>query len=188
MEARSTKHSPRVDDALAAEVPGISNLVIETAETPLPGALGEEERRRRSELAMALRPSCFPAQREQLIVIAQNEVAPTWVLELLAALPTDTRFDTVQDVWDVAGGHREERDVIEPQSEPAPEPGPALGSAPSAVGVPTGTDAEPVVTTLRPPAVPIRLALGVAAAGIGIGISAARIVLAFGRRVVGIRG
>jgi hypothetical protein len=187
MEARSTKHSPRVDDALAAEVPAISNVVIETAEAPLPGALGEDERRRRSELAMALRPSCFPAQREQLILVAQNEVAPTWVLELLAELPIDTRFDTVQDVWEMAGGHREERDVIELQADAEPESTPGLGSAPSAVGVPTGTDAEPVVTRPRPPAAPIRLALGVAATGIGIGISAARIAIALGRRVVGIR-
>jgi hypothetical protein len=175
MDAGSTKHSARLDDVMAGETPLISNVVIESAAAPLPGALGDDERRRRSELAIALRPSCFPAQREALILVAQDEVAPTWILELLEALPIETRFDTVQDVWEVAGGHREERDVV----EPAPEPDGDAGDGPVAE---RASRESPDPGGSRPGA--FDLALGVATAGVGLGLAAARTTISFGRRTV----
>src|SRR4051812_37772598 len=100
MEQRSTTHSPRVDDAMAdaaealtrgepveprveewrmAEPPSdgepVAESIIEFAAPPVSGALGEDERRRRSELAVALRPSAFPGARDDLMRVALEEHA-----------------------------------------------------------------------------------------------------------------
>ena len=164
-------------------------MVLETTEAPPPGTLGEDERRRRSELAVALRPSCFPARREQLIVVARDEVAPTWVIELLEALPIDTRFDTVQDIWDVVGGRREERDAIPPEHEPdsaSEQEVPGTGM-PSAIPVATEAVGRQLSTSLQAtPAlvVVVQVGLGIAAVGIGLGISATRAAVSLGRRVI----
>jgi hypothetical protein len=185
MEERSTEHSPRIDDALADAVEPITRgapvdgrveerLVAEPADQgtavtavqgfaapPLPGTLGEAERRQRSELAIALRPSAFPGERDTLRRTAENEHAPDWILELLDRLPIDTRFDTVQDVWLALGGHHELRDPSEATDEHVETPDttpdvfpPELPRSPA--------DSRSLVT----------MSLGVAYVGIGVSLSA----------------
>ena len=138
MEQRGTKHSARVDDAMAAETEpltrgapvesraeefllkepttddGVNGETIVSADyLPSAGALDDVERERRSELAASLRPGVFPAQHHELIAVATSENAPEWVLDALADLPVETRFDNVQAVWDAIGGHRESRGTAE---------------------------------------------------------------------------
>jgi hypothetical protein len=109
MEERSTEHSPRIDDSLAEAVEPFTPGAPVDARVEVRGSHGEEERRQRSELAIALRPSAFPGERDALRRAAESERAPDWILELLDRLPIDTRFDTVQDVWEALGGHHEVR-------------------------------------------------------------------------------
>jgi hypothetical protein len=137
MPDRPTTHAPHVDDAMAADAEallrgapiearaqehrmveppddeGAVEAILDFAADPLPGTLGEAERRRRSELAAALRPHAFPAERDELVRVAEREGAPEWVLDALEQLPMDTRFDTPQGVWEALGGHREQREVPE---------------------------------------------------------------------------
>ena len=101
MADRSTTHSAQVDDAMAADAEALTRgapiesrtqesrmseaqddeleveAIIDFASDPVPGSLGEAERRR-SELAMALRPHSFPGERDQLLRVAEREQAPDW--------------------------------------------------------------------------------------------------------------
>jgi len=144
MADQAGTHSAHVDESMAEEVEALTrgapveprahesrmveppdgdvsvDAIIEFAAEPLPGALGETERRRRSELAIALRPHAFPGDRDKLLRVAEGERAPDWILEALQRLPSETRFDTPQEVWVALGGHREVRDV-EPIVGQAPE-------------------------------------------------------------------
>ena len=88
---------------------GDIEAIIDSSAEPLRGVLGETERRRRSELAIALRPHAFPGERDQLLRAAEGEQAADWILEALRRLPIDTRYDTPQQVWLALGGHREVR-------------------------------------------------------------------------------
>jgi hypothetical protein len=132
---RSSQHSPRVDDAMAADVRPLLQGSPEEArsqegrlqegpsddehlsagarpEDYLP--LGEDELspsevELRSRLAQALLPSAFPAGREDLIESAHREQAPASVLELLDRLPPGGAYANVEAVWEALGGHREHR-------------------------------------------------------------------------------
>ena len=157
MPDRSTTHAAHLDDSMAADTESLTRgapvesrthedrmaeppdddseveAIIAFAADPVPGSLGEDERRRRSELAIALRPHAFPSERDELLRVAEHEHAPDWVLVALEQLPINTRFDTPQDVWIALGGHRE---IREPgpaghQARVAPPPGPPA-SAPVA--------------------------------------------------------
>jgi hypothetical protein len=167
-ETSNTKHSARVDDVLAAEIEADEDLElpVEAPTTPLPGPLTEAERQRRSELAIALRPGAFPADRGRLLQVAHSEHATEPILELLEALPIDTRFDTVQDVWEAAGGHRESRDL------PAAVPSPLPSTAPR-----SGATGSPRAGALT-------IALGVVATGFGFAVDVARAVVRGAQRVV----
>jgi hypothetical protein len=195
---RSAKHSPRLDEALAAEgeevavgVPVDLNfeLADEDAEVDLhaveavlhssvEGALGDEERKRRSEFAAVLHPNMFPAERDALIRVARDEHALQWMLELLEQLPIDTRFDTVQDVWLAVGGHREERAVASHTASTE-----NLGRAPSL------TAAEPNETAPRMDRVRSErsvelIALGIAGWAFDCTLSVARVAASLLRRSV----
>src|SRR5262245_5213333 len=137
MPDQRTTHAPYVDDSMAAEARSLTrgapiesrsqefrmaeppdddveiDAIIDFAAEPVPGSLGEAERRRRSELAIALRPHAFPGQRDELLRVAERERAPEWILDALERLPIDTRFDTPQEVWVALGGHREVRGATE---------------------------------------------------------------------------
>ena len=62
-----------------------------------------------SQPAQALRPSDFPANRERLLEVARDGLAPTRVVAVLEDLPDDRQFDTVEDIWESLGHGREER-------------------------------------------------------------------------------
>jgi len=97
MERQSNLHSPRVDDELE-DAEGVD----ETA-----GGLSRGEVVARSELAIHLRPSIFPAGRDAILEWAEEEHAPTALLGQLRALPQDS-YENVQQVWEALGGRREE--------------------------------------------------------------------------------
>ena len=146
---RSTTHSARLDDEMAAETASLTHgapveahaeewraqespgdgepgaeSVVQFADEPVAGALDDNERRRRSELAAALPGHAFPGDRGTLIHAAEAEHAPEWIVEALRTLPIDTRFDTPQDVWSALGGHREVRaqQPVPPVEMPASVP------------------------------------------------------------------
>jgi hypothetical protein len=135
VERGSTQHSHRLDDALADEVeplvrsgrePRASEDRLHEPEAddeptpdsrvsgrdgpPMPGLLDLDEIEARSMLAASLRPSAFPADREELQAVADSEHAPPDVLEALRTLPPGIRFVNVQQVWEALGGEREQRD------------------------------------------------------------------------------
>ena len=160
-ETSNTMHSARVDDVLAAEIDAEEDLELPAAapSTPLPGPLNEAERRHRSELAIALRPGVFPADRGLLLQVAKSGDANAGIVELLERLPIDTRFDTVQDVWEAAGGHRELRD------------GPAAPERDVEAGAPVRPGAPD-----RARAGVVTVALGAVATGVVIAFDVARTV------------
>ncbi|MDQ1521756.1 MAG: hypothetical protein QOI55_2829 [Actinomycetota bacterium] len=134
-ERGSTHHSGRVDDVLADEVEPLVRSGHESRaeddrlheppadDEPLPdariaspnrpgdGVLDLDEIEARSSLAASLRPSAFPADRDALLTVAEQQHAPPDVLEELASLPAGIRFVNVQQVWEFLGGDRERRDV-----------------------------------------------------------------------------
>src|SRR5690242_2115434 len=165
VERQSTQHSQRLDEELADEVEpllrsGAEARVHESRfheppaddeplpdariggeDTPMPGALDLDDIEARSLLAASLRPSAFPADRDELLVVADEEHAPPDVVEALSTLPAGRRFVNVQQVWEALGGERERRGattdvpdeveveievelepVFEPEPEPEPEP------------------------------------------------------------------
>jgi hypothetical protein len=135
VERGSTQHSGRMDDALAEEVEPLVRSGHETRATedreheppaddeplpdvriagedvPMPGLLDLDEIEARSTLATSLRPSVFPADREHLLEVANEQYAPPDVLEALETLPPRRRFVNVQQVWEALGGDRERRDT-----------------------------------------------------------------------------
>ena len=54
----------------------------------------------RSEIARFLGPAAFPGDRDALISVAKDNDATDEVLGLLKDLPTDTTFETTQEVVD----------------------------------------------------------------------------------------
>jgi hypothetical protein len=136
MERQSNKHSPRIDDAMEHEVESLTRgapvesrsdparemegaaedeptpeSVIEHAElsNSRAGALSTADVRRRSELAQHLRPSIFPATRDDVVECARSEEAPTQLLEDLEQLPARV-YQTTEAVWEAMGGSHEARE------------------------------------------------------------------------------
>ncbi len=137
MERQSNLHSPRVDEQLEHEVSSLthgapiearveeSRLMEDAGDgepvaqaivgelhdaeggDELAGGLSRTEVNARSELAIHLRPSIFPAGRDAIIECAEDEHAPTDLLGQLRALPHG-EYATVQEVWEALGGKREE--------------------------------------------------------------------------------
>jgi uncharacterized protein DUF2795 len=159
MERQSNVHSPRVDDELAHEVESLTRgapvesrvdpartkedaadgepvpqaIVAEPTDPADPVALGHDEVRARSELAIHLLPSRFPMTRAEVIECATEQDAPAELLAALDRLPDGT-YANVEQVWEALGGRREERSRREVASREAPtvrepEPSPAPGAA-----------------------------------------------------------
>jgi hypothetical protein len=126
MARDSTKHGPRLDDALAGET------------APLERGAPQESRARedlekedafdvgldspveaRRELSRHLRPSTFPADRDGLLAEAESQDAPDAVLSALRRLPAGTTFRTVHETWAALQGFEDVRDAAahEPLTE-----------------------------------------------------------------------
>lgn len=137
MERGSIQHGPRVDDEMAEEAAPLTHgapmesRAREDMEAEPPGegeptpdalivsgdtsgrGLAHDDVELRSEIARHLRPHAFPAHREALVTVAEQEGASDAVVALLAALPAGVEFRQVSDVWRALGGdveHREERE------------------------------------------------------------------------------
>jgi hypothetical protein len=114
---RSSKHGPRLDDELARET-----APLERSGLGAHGGHVEEWREQepvveedgtfdipddpvaaRRELSRHLDLSAFPADRDALLANARDHRAPEDLLELLEALPRDTRFGTVHEAWSALG-------------------------------------------------------------------------------------
>lgn len=147
-ERGGVQHSPRVDDAMAAETDELTRGAPHESRAedghltePLDDengsvlaglhdpAVDDEhvEQVARSELARFLRPSALPADATTLRSIAREEGAPEAVLEQLAGLPAGTRFATVAQVWEALGHETEHRaHVASPAERTAPDDEPDL--------------------------------------------------------------
>jgi UDP:flavonoid glycosyltransferase YjiC (YdhE family) len=73
------------------------------------GDLSDTDVRLRADLAASLRPSAFPADKERLQAVADEEAAPEEVADLLRRLPDGVRFDRVEAVWEALGHPHEHR-------------------------------------------------------------------------------
>jgi hypothetical protein len=62
----------------------------------------------RSQLAIYLLPSAFPASPTTLIAVARGQAAPPEILDGLGRLPRG-RYHTVEEVWEALGGPAESR-------------------------------------------------------------------------------
>ena len=84
-----------------------AEAVLGTVEEP-PGAgsLSRADVRRRSDLAVHLRPSIFPATRADIVECAREESAPDDLLEALASLDPVRSFHTAEEIWEALGGER----------------------------------------------------------------------------------
>ena len=159
MERESTHHGHRLDDEMAKEVaslthgapiesrseehrlledasegePAVEPLVQGEPPASAPSSgISYRAARDRSELARHLRPSTFPATRDDIIECARDEHAEETLLDRLRRLPAG-EYGNVNEVWEALGGHAEEprdqsvADGTQPSpsgspSEPRPEP------------------------------------------------------------------
>ena len=132
MRRETTKHGPRLDEALARETRSleqgapIESRVEENREqegpgdfepdvdarTAPPGALGADDVEARRELSRHLRPSVFPADRERLVAEAVGEHAPVPVVEALHGLRPGIEYATVHEVWSALHGAEDVRDDV----------------------------------------------------------------------------
>ena len=134
MERGSDKHGPRLDDEMGRETQPVERAGVdphgEEWRQPEPPADGESdvtrtpsrvdrggvapglepgEAENRTEMARHLEPSAFPTDKKGVLRSAAANNAPDGVLGMLARLPDDQRFDTMQDVWSALGGGAERR-------------------------------------------------------------------------------
>jgi hypothetical protein len=135
----TTKHGPRLDDALERETrsleqgapiesrveewheheaPGEQDRDVDQRTAP-PGALGSSAVEARRELSRHLRRSAFPGDREALLAEAADQNAPEQVLTALRTLPSGPSYATVHEVWAALTGSDDPRDAAahEPLSE-----------------------------------------------------------------------
>jgi len=117
-ERGSDQHGPRVDDAMAGDAGSVTHGAPVEARadegreqespngSPVPPT---DELHERSELARHLRPQAFPADRDALVRVAEEEHAPDSMQELLRLLPAGRRFDNIEAVWEALGGAVERR-------------------------------------------------------------------------------
>ncbi len=183
---RGNPVEPRSEEWRMAEPPADGEppveAIAEFALPAVPGTLDEDERRRRSELAIALRPRVFPAQRDALVHLAMQDNAPQWILDALERLPVETRFDTVQEVWLALGGREESRAT----SHPAPS-GPTIRADDEIR--PSAAASAPVVRASEQPTAGAPGREGLLQASlelaVGIGISAAMAAVGAVRCIAG---
>jgi hypothetical protein len=133
MERGSDKHSPRLDEAMGAEVRGMMTAGRETRgeewksaepsgeDQPevdrvpdgtlaggVPDGMTEEDVALRSEIAASLGKECWPCDAEALLVKAAEMNAPERVLNTLRTLPAGREYANLQEVWaELSGGHVE---------------------------------------------------------------------------------
>lgn len=128
-QRQSDKHSPRVDDQLEHETASV------TQGAPTPSASRDDRRQEdpaedtgasagpapatpagttltgvelRSALAQSLRPGAFPADRDRLVRVAEDEGAAPEVLGRLRGLPEGRRFLVLEEVYETLGGPGED--------------------------------------------------------------------------------
>jgi len=122
-----------LDEELSAD--GL-DLTPDRDEIAVPGVTTNEVLLERSELAIFLRPSVFPASAASLVQTARDEHAPPEILARLEKLPSST-YHTVQEVWEALGGASERRDAP-PSGELMPTQTPdAQDEDPASSPVPT---------------------------------------------------
>ncbi len=139
-----------IEDELAADD---LDLTPERDEIAAAGAVSPEELLERSDLAVFLLPSAFPASDVAIAETAREQGAPPELLDRLGRLPAAT-YHTVQEVWAALGGATETRhgaavaEAHEPASAvpAAPEPLPAVPPWVDAVARAAGGATE---TTVR---------------------------------------
>jgi hypothetical protein len=125
-ERGSDKHGPRLDDALSHEVEGLLRgtgpthaeewndpepsgedqplvRVVEGREGGAPDGMTEEDLELRAELAGRLGRAAFPADAAGLRAHLAAENAPDRLRDLLEALPADTDYHSVGEVWSALG-------------------------------------------------------------------------------------
>ena len=114
MDRGSSKHSPRVDDQMAAEIRGtVQGTVGGRAEEwkmaepagedqPQVGELTEDPFSRFGTYIGRV----FPGDREAIAKSARDLEAPDDVLARIDRLPPGTTFQNVKDVWDAGAGDR----------------------------------------------------------------------------------
>lgn len=178
MERTTSKHGPRLDDALAKETQALTRAGRESraeewhmAEPPgegepladsrltgdlrggTPSAMPADEVEARAELASSLRPSAFPADAPTLLRLALEDDAPLWVVAVLERVDQVTRFETVGDLWRAAGGHGDAGNgrAGEPGTEaPAILAAPAAAEALDAREAQARREAEAAATAASP--------------------------------------
>jgi hypothetical protein len=161
MERQSNLHSARVDDELQHEVSSLTHgapvearaeesRIMEDAGDGEPfaqavvgelhdaeggdevaGGLSQGEVEARSDLAIHLRPSIFPAGRDAILACAEEMHAPAGLLGQLRALPHGS-YENVQQVWEALGGKREEGSghVVHDDNEEAASEAPPVEHTP----------------------------------------------------------
>lgn len=73
-----------------------------------PGStISAHDAERRAELARVIQPATFPASRDELIRVAEQEHAPTSLVSALRTLPAGDSYENVQAVWAALGGATE---------------------------------------------------------------------------------
>ncbi len=127
----STKHGPRLDEALERETRSLEQgapIEAHTREglekegpadderdvdvnTAPPGPLGSDPVEARRELSRHPRLSAFPASRDELLAEAAGQHAPVAVLDALGRLPSEATFSTVHEVWAALEGYADVRDA-----------------------------------------------------------------------------
>lgn len=131
MTRETTKHGPRLDEALKHETrpleqgapiearvqegreqegPGELDRDVDSRTAP-PGSLGSDPVEARRELSRHLRPRTFPARRDELLAEAERQYAPQAVIAALSALPAEQRFATVHEVWAELSGYADPREA-----------------------------------------------------------------------------
>jgi hypothetical protein len=128
-QRQNTTHSPRVDDQMAHEVDSLLKgrpVEAHTREDLLqegpvgrpgfrpdglaaPGEMTPAAVELRSTVAASLRPSAFPANRQELLELARADQAPEEVIAFLDRAPSNLRFDNVEDLWEATGRSGESR-------------------------------------------------------------------------------
>lgn len=127
MQRGSDKHGPRQDEAMEREVASVLRSghssraeewreaepsgedEPETDRVPggtlaggVPDGMTEADVTGRSELAAVL-GRAYPADRERLLTVAQENNATDRILDTLRRLPADEQFDNLNQVWATLG-------------------------------------------------------------------------------------
>jgi hypothetical protein len=166
---RGAPMESRAREDLEAEPPGDGEPTPDSLITAGPdarsGGLSHDDVELRSEIARHLRPSAFPAQRDDVLLIADQEGASADLLSLLASLPREVDFHQISDIWRALGGEVEHRDeAADTMSEPAAgiaDPDNAGGlAAIEVVEIAVGVIAEPRSVAEPEPPMPDTVADG----------------------------